>query len=106
MQYVASAVLYIDNKIMLMINLHGIKVKYLPCTHFRGSRVKLTSLRFGDSITLPYDYVYNSAQDIADKWLQDRHQKMIGVIEMPDGCIIALGDSVEHTFTPLKEMQT
>ena len=37
-------------------NYHIIVVSYLGATNSRGSRMKLTSLRFNDSITLNYDY--------------------------------------------------
>ena len=53
-----------------MLNLHTIKVKYIGATNIRGSRVKLISERFEDSFTLPYDYAFNSAVDIAADWLE------------------------------------
>ena len=52
-----------------MLNLHTIEVKYLGATNSRSSRVKLTSLRFGDSVTIGYNPEFNSSVDNAENWL-------------------------------------
>jgi len=39
-----------------MKNKHAIEVKYIRPTNFRGSRFKLTSNRFKQSLTFRYDY--------------------------------------------------
>ena len=52
-----------------MLNLHTIEVKYLGATNSRGSRVKMTSLRFGDSVTIGYNHEFNSSVDNAENWL-------------------------------------
>jgi hypothetical protein len=49
-----------------MKNFHLIEVKYLGATNNKGSRVKLTSLRFpNDSITTSLNYKNNSIKDDA-----------------------------------------
>ena len=53
-----------------MRNLHMVEVKYLGATNTKGSRVKLTSHRFKSSITIPYSYEFNSADDIGTDWLE------------------------------------
>lgn len=74
------------------MNLHLIAVKYLGPTNTKGSRIKMTSLRFGDSVTIPYGYEYNNARDIAEAWLASKmtHKSIIGSGETPTGFIIAV----------------
>lgn len=59
-------------------NYHIIVVSYLGATNSRGSRMKLTSLRFNDSITLNYDYSFNSGKDQAIKYLHETGFDPIG----------------------------
>ena len=86
-------------------NYHGIVVKYLPCTNTKGSRVKLTSMRFSDSVTLSYDHIYNSALDQAVAFLE-RLAPVAGTTESWDGKYpaIVLLDAVDGTFKSLKDM--
>ena len=86
-------------------NYHGIIVKYLPPTNYKGSRVKLTSLRFNDSVTLSYDYAFNVARDQAVSYLQ-KYAPVIGVTESwnGNGPTIVLLDTVDGRFTSLKNM--
>ena len=49
---------------------HLIEVKYLSATHTKGSRIKITSLRFKDSVTISYDYKYNQINDMFEAWLK------------------------------------
>ena len=83
-----------------MDNLHAIQVKYLGPTNTLGSRVKLTSLRFGDSVTIDYDYSKASIVDMAVEWIanQASHTIFVGYSETPTGYILLLS-----TFEPLKE---
>lgn len=50
---------------------HGIIVKFLGHTDTKGVRVKLTSKRFEESITLNYDYAVGDVQGQAEQWLID-----------------------------------
>jgi len=54
-----------------MQNVHLIEVKYIPASRTKGSRVKFTSLRFKDSITIPYNHAYNSIDEMFLGWLKD-----------------------------------
>lgn len=59
-------------------NFHIIRVTYLGPTNSRGSRMKLTSLRFLDTLILPYDYSYNQGKDQAINFLQINNFDVIG----------------------------
>jgi hypothetical protein len=50
-------------------NYHLIVVSYLGATNSRGSRMKLTSLRFNDSVTLNYDNSFRSGKEQAILYL-------------------------------------
>ena len=82
-----------------MENLHLIHAKYLGATNSRGSRVKLTSYRFNDSVTIPYDYGKNSIVGMACAWINERYgtDAIVGSGESPTGYIIAL-----NVFEPLR----
>lgn len=84
-----------------MRNLHLIEVKYLGATNTRGSRVKLTSHRFGDSVTIPYDYEFNNAHDMAEAWLRKRVTKhsLLFTGEWKDGMNIIAIDVFERLKT-------
>ena len=45
-------------------NYHLIVVSYLGATNNRGSRMKLTSLRFNDSVRLNYDNSFKVTQSL------------------------------------------
>ena len=59
-------------------NYHIILVSYLGATNSRGSRMKLTSLRFNDSLTLNYDHSFNSGKEQAIKYLHETGFEPIG----------------------------
>ena len=84
-------------------NLHAITVKHLPATNFKGSRFKMISERFGDSVTKSYDYAHNSVLDMATEWLQAHNQIIIGKCETRTGSLVIL-KAQENAFTPLKDM--
>ena len=81
-------------------NYHLIVVSYMGATNSRGSRMKLTSLRFGDSVLLSYDYSFNQAKDQAIKYLHDTGFDPIGA-----GYDEKKGDSIIicKSFNSLKE---
>jgi hypothetical protein len=81
-------------------NYHLIVVSYMGATNSRGSRMKLTSLRFGDSVLLSYDYSFNQGKDQAIKYLHDTGFDPIGA-----GYDEKKGDSIIicKTFNSLKE---
>jgi hypothetical protein len=92
-----------------MQNFHGVLVQYLGATNTRGSRVKLTSTRHGDSITLPLDYAHNTCYEQAAEWLQDHGQRVIGRTEWKHGNnsadLLVLAPDVNDQFLPLKQMR-
>ena len=81
-------------------NYHLIVVSYLGATNNRGSRIKLTSMRFGDSVLLSYDYSFNQAKDQAIQYLNNLGFDPIGA-----GYDEKKGDSIIicKTFNSLKE---
>jgi len=62
-----------------MTNLHLIQAKYMGATNYTGSRLKLTSLRFGDSLTVSKDYNFGGMADQAEALLKGLGFKLVGV---------------------------
>ena len=87
-----------------MNNYHIIEVKYLGPTNTKGSRIKLTSSRFNQSVTIPYDYRFNNASDIAVDWLKTNGHPVIGCGEVKSGNVVIV-DAFEHQFAPLKAVK-
>jgi hypothetical protein len=79
---------------MKLHTLHVIRVKYLGATNTLGSRVKITSDRFKQSITIPFDHQYNNCEDMAAAELIRRG---FNVIALADCHVIT------DTFKPFKE---
>jgi hypothetical protein len=78
-------------------NLHLISVKYLGTTNTRGTKLKIESKRFGQSVTLSYDYKIGNIRDQAVQYLQSRGFSILGSGEFGGIDII-----VSNTFNPLK----
>jgi transposase len=62
-----------------MKNFHLIEAKFMGPSNSRGSKVKITSLRFGSSITESYDYQFGSTKDQAEQTLKNLGFKPVGV---------------------------
>jgi hypothetical protein len=78
-------------------NFHLITVKRLGATNEKGTRVKITSELFAhDSITLPYNYEYDTVKDIAINKLKDTHD-IVGSGETKNGYVLI----ISSTFEPL-----
>lgn len=75
-----------------------IKIKYLPATNTRGSRVLLTNERLLERKTIPYNHSYNNAQDIAIAYLKTKKIKVIG----QDIGYIVVAPTSKHTFLSIK----
>lgn len=84
-----------------MINLHVLKIKYLGATNTKGSRVKITSERFKQSIIIPYDYQYNSILDMASDHLKANSHAIIGQGEGKN-CDYLIAKAVNNSFKELK----
>ena len=78
-------------------NLHLFSVKYIGPSNSRGSRLKIESKRFGQSITLSYDYKIGNIKDQAVQYLQSKGFDILGTGEFGNVDII-----VSNTFNPLK----
>ena len=85
-----------------MKNLHIIQVKYMSATNTKGSRVKLIDTRFGNSITLSYDYECNGVDEQAVKHLTDKGYIIIGKsYNEITGVYSIICDSVDNSFIKL-----
>lgn len=73
--------------------LQQIDVKYFGPTNSRGSRVKMTDLRFDESVTIPWDYAHNTALDVALAYL---------IKEKGVKSIYGYGLTKEHYFIVIK----
>jgi len=80
------------------MNKHLITVKYLGPTNTRGSRVKLTSYRFKESVTLDYDYSFNSPLEQAKAHLDNIGFNIEGSGEASDTEYMIISD----TFKSIK----
>lgn len=60
---------------------HLIEIKYLGATTTKGSRVKFTSLRFKDSVTISYDYKYNQINEMFEAWLKAKDNDL-GIVSV------------------------
>ena len=85
-----------------MKNYHLIEARYLGPTETKGSRVKLASARFEQSITIPYNYEFNNARDIAIDYLEKEGHNVVGSGEVGNHYVIVV-DAVEHEFKPLRD---
>ena len=82
---------------MHLTNFHALTIKHLGPTDFRGSRIKITSDRFEQSITLNRDYSKSSWLDQAVTFLTQNWFTLIWMAEMNNQTII-----LSDTFKPLK----
>ena len=89
-----------------MKNFHIVKVRYISSTDTKGSRVKLNSERFpGDSVTISYDYKYNSALDIAVAWLTMNGHKVVGQGESQKMAGYVVLDAFQGSFKQLSNKE-
>ena len=74
-----------------------IKIKYLPVTNTRGSRVKLTNERLKETVTIPFDHALNSIEDMAIAYLKT---KKVKVIAQDIGYLVI--SPIKYTFKSIK----
>lgn len=67
---------------------HAIEVKTLPATNHRGTRVKLTSLRFKSWTIVPFGYQYSNSLDVAIATLTKDGFTIDGTAESKGGYLI------------------
>lgn len=80
-----------------MQNLHCFEISYLAPTNCKGSRVKIHSLRFNQTIIISYNYNFNSIYDIAENYLKTIGFNCLYLSETKKGYLI-----LSDTFKPLK----
>lgn len=85
------------------LNFHLIEVRYLGATNTKGSRIKMISSRFEQSVTIPYNYEFNSGRDIALDWLSKQGHNVIGSGDVNGRDVIVVA-STDKQFKPLKEV--
>lgn len=78
-------------------NFHILKVTYIGPSNTRGSRVKIESERFEQSIYINYDYRFNRSLDMAQEFLTKKGFKLIGTGEGKNCDYL-----ISTTFEPLK----
>ena len=61
-------------------NMRAIRVKYLPPTNNKGSRIKLTEQLYQttDTVTLSYDYSIGNGTEQAIEYLQNKNIWILG----------------------------
>jgi hypothetical protein len=73
-----------------MKNLLLVNVKYIGPTDYRGSRIKITLPRFGESKTIPYDYDGRDAEEGAVRYLASKGIAPMARACGPDGSAVLL----------------
>jgi hypothetical protein len=61
-------------------NMRAIRVKYLPPTNHKGSRIKLIEQMYetADTVTLSYDYAIGNGTEQAMQYLQNKGINILG----------------------------
>lgn len=76
---------------------HAIGVKYVGATNSKGAQIRITSKRFEQTKSIPYNYKFNSATEGAIDYLKNRGFNIIGIAEYGDSDII-----ISDTFEAIK----
>ena len=82
-------------------NFHIIEVLYVAPTNSTGSRVKIISGRFDQSIKIPFNHEFNNVYDIAQAYLKNAGFSFVGKAESKTGYFL-----ISTTFKPLKKWET
>lgn len=80
-----------------LTNYHALTVTYLGPTNNLGSRVRIKSDRFEQSITIAYDYEFNNTLEVAADYLSKKGFNLVGKGELKDAYLL-----LTDTFEPLK----
>jgi hypothetical protein len=78
-------------------NYHALTIGYVGATNHRGSRIRIKSDRFEQSILIPYDYEFSNTLEGAQKYLIDKGFNLVGQGELKDAYLL-----LTDTFKPLK----
>ena len=68
------------------------KAVYHGPTNTRGSRVTIKDLRRNKSVSIPYDYQFNNAEDIAKDYLVRRGIAITGLAMLDNECLLLSED--------------
>lgn len=83
---------------MFPTNFHAFEVFYVGPTDHLGSRTKIVSKRFKQSVTLPYDHEFNGSREQAIAYLEGKGFVITGQAEFSPSSTLLLSS----TFKPLK----
>ena len=79
-------------------NFHVLHVTYVGPIHDKGSKVKIYSNRFDESISIPYDHEFSTISDTAQNYLEKLGFEFIGKAESKQGYFL-----ISLTFKSLKK---
>lgn len=77
---------------VILPNLRAFEVKYQGATNHRGSRIKITDLRFNKSVTISCGYEYNNTFDQAAEFLLAKGIEVISKAEGKECYILLTND--------------
>ena len=80
-----------------MKNLHALEIKFYPATNNSGARVGIISKRFGQRVTIDFNYEYNTTTEIAINYLTEKGFNIVAQSEFGDTDIL-----LSDTFQPLR----
>jgi len=90
---------------MSLTNLHVLTVKYMGASNYRNARVSITSYRFKQSITIPWDDSYNSIRDVASAFLKRLDFKLVAEGELDATRDVILSSTFKGPKDALNELK-
>jgi hypothetical protein len=79
-------------------NFHCLEITYLGPTDYKGSRVKIYSHRFEETVIISFNHEFVDISDIAQNYLESIGFEFIGKSESKTGYFL-----LSTTFKPLKK---
>jgi hypothetical protein len=79
-------------------NFHVLELKFIGPTNQKGSRIRIKSFRFKQSLIIPFDYYYSNTLGVAQAWFEKNGFELVGMAETPESYLI-----ITTTFKPLKK---
>jgi hypothetical protein len=84
-----------------MKNLHTFKIKYIGPTDTKGSRVKITSERYEQSVVIDYGSTHSQIFDVAIEYLNERGFDIQFTASGMNNTVYLMSEA----FKPLKELK-
>lgn len=81
----------------MLTNYHILEVTFISPTNHRGARLKIKSLRFDQSIIIPFDDKLTGIDRMAAEFLKNRGFNLVGMGESKKGFLI-----ISDTFGGIK----